>query len=95
MKSRRTLRDCLETIARTANGLKIELFSMPRRRSDGAMVSVGRSWAVHLEPFKQMFIDRGMPMDFVEKLNAAIKDVQRAISEQEFSKGMRRDVSAG
>ncbi len=89
LKARRTLRDCLETIARTANGLKIELFSMPRGRSDGTMVSVGRSWAVHLEAFKQMFIDSGMPMDFIEKLNAAIKDVQRAISEQEFSKGAR------
>jgi len=62
---------------------------MPRGRSDGTMVSVGRSWAVHLEAFKQMFIDSGMPMDFIEKLNAAIKDVQRAISEQEFSKGAR------
>jgi len=36
---------------------------------------VGWSWAVQLEPFKQMFIDSGMPMDFIEKLNAAIKDV--------------------
>src|SRR5438093_5036743 len=57
-------------------------------------VSVGWSWAVQLEPFKQMFIDSGMPMDFIEKLNAAIKDVQHAMSEQEFSKGARLKAAA-
>ena len=49
---------------------------------------------MHLEPFTQMFIDSGMPMDFIEKLNAAIKDVQHAMSEQEFSKGARLKAAA-
>lgn len=74
-KARTLLRNCLEQISRTAKGLKLNQFSMPRGRSDGTLVSVGRLWSEHAGPLKQMFIDSGMPADFLEKLSVAIADV--------------------
>ena len=62
---------------------------MPRSRSDVTLVSVGRLWAERVVPLKQLFIDSGMPQDFIEKLNAAIENVQRTIQNQTQSNSAR------
>jgi len=87
--ARRTLREWLETISRTAKGLRRAEYSMPRSRSDVTLVSVGRLWAERVVPLKQLFIDSGMPQDFIEKLNAAIENVQRTIQNQTQSNSAR------
>lgn len=48
---------------------------------------MGRLWFDHVEPLKQMFIDSGMPEDFLEKLSVAIAEVQRTIDDRTFSIG--------
>ena len=53
------------------------------------LVSVGNLWAEHVVPLNQLFIDSGMPADFIEKLNAAIEKVQRTIQDQAHSNGAR------
>ena len=75
--------------ARTAKGARRAEFSLPRGRSDGTLVSVGKLWAEHAVPQKQPFIDSGMPADFIEKLNAAIEQVQQAVQDQTQSNGAR------
>ena len=86
--ARDALRNWLERIARTAAGLQLELFSMPRGKSDGTFVSVGRAWSGFLEPVQSLFVDAGLPPDFIDRLNVAIGNVQRVINEQESSKGL-------
>ena len=61
---------------------------MPRLKLLSA-VSVGKLWAEHVVPLKQLFIDSGMPADFIEKLNAASEKVQQAIQDQAQSNGAR------
>ena len=91
--ARRILREWLETISRTAKGLRRAEFSMPRGRSDVTLVSVGRLWTEHVVPLKQPFIDSGMPADFIEKLNAAIENVQRTIQNQTQSHSARLEAA--
>src|SRR5207247_1433830 len=91
--ARRILREWLETISRTAKGLRRAEFSMPRGRSDVTLVSVGRLWTEHVVPLKQPFIDSGMPADFIEQLNAAIENVQRTIQDQTQSHSARLEAA--
>ena len=53
VKARATLREWLETISRTAKGLRRAEFSMPRGRSDRTLVSVGNLWAERVVPLNQ------------------------------------------
>src|SRR5262245_59460422 len=82
--ARAALLDYMERTSRTAKGLQLGQFPVPRGRSDVALASVARLWAAHLKPFEQRFADCGMP-NFMEKLESAIGDVQRAIDDQTSS----------
>jgi hypothetical protein len=87
-KARAELRRYLETISQIAKALRIREFTLPRDRSDKTLVSVGRMWARHAEPLKQVFIDSGLT-DFIERLNSLVENVSRSIDDQTSNNGSR------
>jgi hypothetical protein len=46
-------------------------------------------FALQAGPLKQQFLDGHLPEDFIEKLNAAVQDLEQKIKDQAFSKGTR------
>jgi hypothetical protein len=79
----------LETISRTAKGLQLREFFLPRDRSDRALVSIGRSFVSNVPQFKQQFIESQLPADFIEKLDAAVQNLEGFLVRQVFSHNQR------
>jgi hypothetical protein len=76
----------LEVISQTARGMNIEGFWMPRNRSEEALVHSGKAFASEAQPLVKDFVEHGLPADFIEKLNAAVKDLEQATGAQTNSK---------
>jgi len=93
-EARAALRGQLETISRTARGLKLSEFWLPRNKSDRAIVETAHLFAAKAESLKQAFIDSYMPADFLEKLNLAIQNFEKSIKAQAFSIGTRLAATA-
>ena len=93
-RARTGVRAQLATINRTARGLQVEGFWLPRDNGDRALVEFGRLFAQNAEPLKQAFIDSHLPPDFIETLIAATKDLDRSIQTQAVSSGSRLSAAA-
>lgn len=93
VKARGKLRACLETISRTARELERREFVIPRGRSDATLISVGKLWAGLIQPMKQKFINSGMSDSFVEKLDAALENLQRVIHDRAFCSGVHLEAT--
>ena len=81
-EARSALRSQVDAISRTARSLKLAEFWLPRYRGDVSYLEVGKVFLKNAQPFKQLFIDGHLPADFLEKLDIAIRDLERAIAEQ-------------
>jgi hypothetical protein len=93
-KARRDLVAQLDTICRTASGLGLEHFWMPRGRNDLAFVRAGRNFLGQLEPLKPVFLEGHMPEDFIEKLQTAVQTLDDAIRKQTDSEATRVEATA-
>lgn len=93
-RARAILRGHLETISRTARGVNLTQFWIPRDKSDRTLVEVGHMFATRAEPLKQVFIDSHMPPNFMEELNAAVQNLEKTIKDQVFNKGTRLAATA-
>ena len=92
-EARGALRSQLEAISRTALGLNIPEFWMPRNRGDQSFLDVGKAFLKNAQPMKQLFIDGRLPADFLEKLDVAVQDLEQAISDQTVSRGARTSAT--
>lgn len=92
--ARAALRRQLEVISRTARGLKLKNFWLPRDRSDGTLIEVGRMFAERAEAVKPLFVQGGLPADFIAALVAATGDLQNTIKHQTHSTGRRVSATA-
>ena len=92
--ARGALRSQVEAISRTARGMKIPEFWMPRNRGDQSILEVGKAFFAKAKPLKQLFIDGHLQADFLEKLDIAVQDLERAINDQTVSKGTRTAATA-
>jgi hypothetical protein len=88
------LRGQLDTISRTARGLMLGQFWMSRDRSDRSLVEMGQIFGSRAEPLQQAFIDSHMPPDFLEKLNAAVRNLEKTIRDQVLREGARLAASS-
>ncbi len=98
-EAREDLREDLEAISRTARAMSEDVpgledkFRRPHvRSSDQALLAAARAIAADAVPFKQTFIDYGLPSDFLEDLSADIAAFETAINAQES--GRRGHVTA-
>jgi hypothetical protein len=83
------LRSQLDTISRTAKGLSLAEFWQSRDKSDHSLVEMAHMFASRAEPLKQLFIDSHMAPDFIDKLNAAVENLEKTIMNQVFKEGTR------
>ncbi len=77
--ARRELKSQLQAISRTAQGLELPGFWLPRDRSDRDLIDAGYTLAIRAEPVKGLFIESHMPLDFIEQLKGAAQDLEKAI----------------
>lgn len=52
-----------------------------------------RLWTDRVTALRQRFIDSGMPADFIEKLNAAIENVEQSIHDQTQGNSARLEAA--
>lgn len=70
-------------VARNNPGF-VSKFRLPQgNRNDMTWLETARAFAADLVPVKQLFLDYGLPADFVEDLTADTNDFEDAISEQD------------
>jgi len=75
--------------------MHIDKFWMPRKRAVQAIIDSGRAFARDAEALKRQFIDHGLPETFIDDLNRAVHDVERAMLDQSVSRGSRAAAIAG
>ena len=86
--AREALRDSLQAITRTARAMALNMpglenkFRLPRSGSDQALLSTARAFVADATPLKADFIRHELPASFIEDLQAAIADLERAIGGQ-------------
>jgi len=97
-EAREILRECLVAIARTAGSIDrehpgvVKKFRLPRKVSDGALISGARGFAENVESMKEVFVAYEMSPDFVHELHAAIHGLETAVQERTNKKG--RQIAA-
>jgi hypothetical protein len=69
--------------------LKLGQFWMSRDKSDRSLLAMGQTFASRAEPLKQAFIDSHMAPDFIERLNAAVENLEKTIKDQVFRENTR------
>jgi ABC-type transporter Mla subunit MlaD len=80
------LKDELEAISRTARALALTIpglndkFRLPRNQGAQSWLAAGRAFAADAVPFKDNFIQLGMPADFLDTLGERIEAVDEAIN---------------
>jgi len=85
--ARQSLVNQLETICRTAVGMGLKQFWMPRERSDQAFVQAGETFPERLMPLKKQFVENHLPENFIENLVAATETLNRSLKDEAFSMG--------
>ncbi len=84
--ARAELREDLERISRTARAMALttpgleDKFRAPRSISDQALLAVARSFETDATPLSAEFIRRGLPLDFLDDLEADITAFETAIN---------------
>jgi hypothetical protein len=98
-EGRENLREDLDAIGRTARamaedvpGVNDKFRRPPGNCSDQALLATARAMAADAVEFKERFIEYGLPMDFLEDLNADIAAFEAAINAQQS--GRRGHVTA-
>jgi len=84
--ARKTLRDGMATIARTARGIAVDtpglagVFLVPDGKNDHELAVTARYFAGRAAPLAAAFIAHGLPASFVADLQAALASFERATS---------------
>ena len=84
----------MRQISDTADALAIDASELTGRfrigsYSDRELIHMGRAFARDAEPLKKEFVQHRMPNDFIDKLNAAVDDLEESIREQGSFKSRR------
>jgi len=93
--AREELRSHLETLCRTAAGIGLKQFFMPRDKSDRSLSYVGRVFIPQAELLKSEFVANHLPEDFVERLQASVERLEGAIATQAVTKGKHLLATTG
>lgn len=95
-KAREAARDNLwqqlQHISNTALAISIDQpnvnlhFQMPKRGRDPQLIHTAKAFAERAEPLKKAFVQHRLPEDFIENLQKAVADLERAIEERVSNK---------
>ncbi len=94
------LRDALEDVvdvwksAITGNVEIANKFRLPRGNSDQNMIAVAKAFALEAEANKQIFLDRGMPADFIADLQSKTAAFEQSVTTAETARGARVGTNA-
>jgi hypothetical protein len=70
-------------------------FRRPRpNTNDQTLLSTARAFAAAATPLKPRFVEYDMPDDFLDQLNASIRNFEQAIDRQNFGTGARVAANA-
>jgi hypothetical protein len=100
LAARETLRETLQAIARTARAMALEItglenkFRLPRSGSDSELLLAARSFLREAPPLKAEFLKHEMPESFLEELGEQIADLERAMGQQNTSRGAHVSATA-
>jgi len=92
-EGRRELREDLEAIYRTAQAMDeegnmiSELFRVPPKGNDRALINAARAARANAEPLKAQFIAHELRADFLEGLDADIAAFEKAMTDQSSAVG--------
>jgi hypothetical protein len=95
------LRDHMAAIARIAitelpSTPEFKALRMPRGRITAAKLAAhAQGMAEAAEPFADTFIAFGLPADFLDQLNAAVKAILDVVDARTHSRGKRRNATVG
>lgn len=98
---RDALRKELEMIAGTARGMAIKTpgledkFRLPRSEAEQVWLNAARTIRADAEPLRASFIERAMPEDFLDTLDALIADYEEELVTQHQSTAAHVAASAG
>jgi hypothetical protein len=96
--AREALRELMEAIRRTARAMALTMpgledkFRIPRGNNDQILLNTARAFAQEALALKDEFIRHEMPPDFIERLNAAIANMEAAIGVQTTAKGASKSA---
>ncbi len=93
-EARKNLRDQLVSISRTAKGLRLSQFWMPRDSSDRALIEFGHIFSKNAQPLSEVFVESHLAPDFIEKLDAAVQNLDGRIRDQVVVKAARISATA-
>jgi hypothetical protein len=93
VEARAGVRNELGAIVRTARGLQLNQFWIPRDNSDRALVQCGLNFAKEAAPIKEVFTAANLPPDFIDTLNSAVQTLQKTIQDHEESKDARKTAA--
>jgi hypothetical protein len=97
------LRARLRQVNRTARALAVdnpsivELFRMTYNNNEQQMLATARAFLTNATPIAQLFIDYGMPAEFIDQLEAAIGNYEQAITQKNaaLDKGLGATADIG
>lgn len=100
-ETRAALRAQINTISETSDTIGLDhpevkgKFPRPRNSAnDQMLLSIARSFATDVVPFKALFIEYDMPADFIERLKASIAAFEQAINQQNTGAGASQSSRA-
>ncbi len=94
------LREDLRAINRTARALAVddstvgELFRMPVGNNEQNLLAAARAFLTGATPLKDQFIEFGLPVDFIEDLQADINAFEQAVSGKGAATGEKVSATA-
>ena len=77
--ARKVLRTHLESLDRTARALKIDTLRLTGSRTDQACINAGRAFAVDARPLQEQLLRQGLPPEFLDNLDTAVRNFEGAI----------------
>jgi len=97
------LRTTMRQINRTSRSLAVdnpsvaELFRMPHNNNEQQVLAAARAFLSNAAPIRQLFIDYGMPADFIDELEADIEAYADAIDRKNtaFDEGVGATANIG
>ena len=95
LRARKTLKARLKNICGVAKALGLENFWLPLEKNDRAMIQAGLIFASHAERVKSIFMEAFMPLDFIDRLELAARNLEKSIQEEFASISCRVAATAG
>jgi hypothetical protein len=98
--ARENVRDDLREINRTVRALALDFtglndkFRMPRGDNDQTLLAAARSFASDAAPYKNQFVEYGLPADFIDDLEDDIAAFEQAVGSKNTAQGNQTAATA-